>query len=138
MSFINDEQLEPSAPADEGQGEEAEHPLAFETEEEWLTGWALPNFRRRLNKGEFRWDPEWWRYEEAITLITSLWLSFEKMRWEGATGMASYMRDYFYPLMGELTSPDGPFWDYDPPVREDVPEQWPVQDMPEEIRESVN
>ncbi|MGO2432288.1 MAG: DUF4913 domain-containing protein, partial [Glutamicibacter arilaitensis] len=81
MSFINDEHLEQSAPADEGQGEEAEHPLAFETEEEWLTGWALPNFRRRLNKGEFRWDPEWWRYEEAITLITSLWLSFEKMRW---------------------------------------------------------
>lgn len=138
MSFINDENLEEPAAHDEAPASEPEQPLAFETEEEWLTQWGLPNFRRRLNKGDFRWDPEWWRYEEAITLITALWLSFEKMRWDGATGMASYMRDYFYPLMGELTSPDGPFWDYDPPVREGVPAEWPVQTMPEDLREGMN
>lgn len=138
MSFINDDDLETDEPVAAESDKDTEQPLAFETEEEWLTQWGLPNFRRKLNKGEFRWDPEWWRYEEAITLITALWLSFEKMRWEGATGMASYMRDYFYPLMGELTSPDGPFWDYDPPVRQGVPEQWPVQEMPAEIRETVN
>lgn len=133
MSFINDENLEEPAAHDEAPASEPEQPLAFETEEEWLTQWGLPNFRRRLNKGDFRWDPEWWLYEEAITLITALWLSFEKMRWDGATGMASYMRDYFYPLMGELTSPDGPFWDYDPPVRENVPCEWPAQTMPEDL-----
>ncbi|GAA2943615.1 DUF4913 domain-containing protein [Glutamicibacter bergerei] len=138
MSFINDENLETTEEPEASAAEESEQPLAFETEEEWLTQWGLPNFRRRLNKGEFRWDPEWWRYEEAITLITALWLSFEKMRWDGATGMASYMRDYFYPLMGELTSPDGPFWDYDPPVREDVPAEWPVQTLPEDLNEGMN
>jgi len=137
VSFINDDDLESTAPAAEEPAKDTEQPLAFETEEEWLTHWGLPNFRRKLNKGEFRWDPEWWRYEEAITLITALWLSFEKMRWEGATGMASYMRDYFYPLMGELTSPDGPFWDYDPPVRQGVPEQWPAQEMPAVLREAA-
>lgn len=134
MSFINDENLEEPAAHDEAPASEPEQPLAFETEEEWLTQWGLPNFRRRLNKGDFRWDPEWWRYEEAITLITALWLSFEKMRWDGATGMASYMRDYFYPLMGELTSPDGPFWDYDPPVREAVPSEWPIQPLSEGLK----
>lgn len=135
MSFINDENLEEPAPHDEAPANEPEQPLAFETEEEWLTQWGLPNFRRRLNKGDFRWDPEWWRYEEANTLITALWLSFEKMRWDGATGMASYMRDYFYPLMGELTSPDGPFWDYDPPVREGVPGEWKAVPIPRKALE---
>lgn len=109
---------------DETEKQEAEQEMAFETSEEWLTQWALPHYRRRFNAGGHKWDPAWWQYEEAQTVIEALWRTFEQMRWEGATGLASFMRDYFYPLMGQLTGPDGAFWAYDPPATTAPPATW--------------
>lgn len=43
------------------------------------------------------------------------------MRWDGACGIGAYFRDYLYPLMDRITAPDGPFWAYDPPLKDDVP-----------------
>lgn len=147
MSFVTDEAEETEfdgfpTPADNavtqtGASKERveEQPLAFEDPESWLNDWALPHYRRPLNKGTFKWDPSWWKYEEATTLITALWMTFEQMRWEGATGMASYMSDYFYPLMGQLTASEGPFWEYDPPQTEEPPATWPTTPLPEELKE---
>ncbi len=53
--------------------------------------------------------------------METLWETWEKMRWDGAGGIANYFRDYLYPLMDRITAPDGPFWAYDPPLKEDIP-----------------
>lgn len=47
------------------------------------------------------------------------------------------LNNYSYPLMGELISPDDPAWDYDLPVHEDIPNQWPFQETPDEIRDTA-
>lgn len=113
-----------------GQEESPERPLAFANAEEWVKEFALPHFRRPLNKSGFKWDPEWWKYEESGTVLEALWETWEQMRWSGATGIAAFFRDYFYPLMGQLTAPEGPFWQYDPPENDAVPAMWPSQDAP--------
>lgn len=118
------EQLSPPEPVQEPR------PLAYGNAEEWVVDWALPHFRRNLH-GDFRWAPDWWKYEEAGTVLEALWETFETMRWAGALGMAAYMRDYFYPLMGQLTAKDGPFWAYDHPKMTDVPDTWDTDVAPD-------
>lgn len=105
--------------------------LVFSNAGEWVEEFALPHFRRNLRGSEFKWDPKWWAYEEAGTVLEALWETWEQLRWEGATGIAIFFRDYFYPLMGHLTSPDGPFWQYDPPKEENVPGVWPSDPAPD-------
>lgn len=111
------EEFPPTAPA-------AKHPLFYPNAEAWVNGFMLPHFRRRPNAGPFRWDPRWWAYEESGTVIEGLWEVWEQKRWEGATGILDYFRDYFYPLLRELTGPEGPFWAYDPPKCKVPPEMW--------------
>lgn len=89
--------------------DEPEQPTSyFANAGEWVEKWALPHWRR--SDAGHKWDPQWWAYPEALTVLESLWRSWEQMRLEGLTGTAIYMRDYFYPLMQTLTSPEGPFW----------------------------
>ncbi|WP_413542880.1 DUF4913 domain-containing protein [Citricoccus nitrophenolicus] len=80
--------------------------------------------------GGRRWDPQWWRYEEAGTILEALWESWEQMRWEDAMTAVVWYRDYFWPVMDRLTAEDGPFWDYDPPRSTEVPPQWQVSPAP--------
>ena len=53
----------------------------FSTAQEWVTEWFLPHFRR--NPKAVRWDPQWWRHEEAGTVLEAMWGSWEATR---ATG----------------------------------------------------
>ncbi|MEV4488282.1 DUF4913 domain-containing protein [Micrococcus luteus] len=97
---------------------------------EWVSGWLLPHFRRNPNR--FRWDPQWWRYEEAGSVIEAMWRSWEQTRVDpDPRVMATWFRDVFYPLLGHLTSADGPFWNYSEPLaRTDVPAVFPVAPAP--------
>lgn len=52
--------------------------------------------------------------------------SGEQMRWKDAMTAVAWSSDYFWPAMDCLTTEDGPFWDYDPPRSDQVPEQWVV------------
>ena len=55
--------------AEEEQPEAAEP--VFSTAQEWVTEWFLPHFRR--NPKAVRWDPQWWRHEEAGTVLEAMW-----------------------------------------------------------------
>lgn len=109
--------------------EATQRELCYSNAEEWVNNWLLPHYRR--NPATHKWDPQWWRYEEVGTLMETLWETWEKMRWDGAGGIAAYFRDYLYPLMDRITAPDGPFWNYDPPLKEDVPPTLPSGPAPE-------
>ena len=101
----------------------------FNNAGEWVEQWALPHWRRNIKN--YQWDPRWWEYAEALTLLESLWRAWEQMRLEGLTGMAVYMRDYFYPLMRELTAADGVFWKVNDVHERELPERWPSEPVPE-------
>jgi hypothetical protein len=65
------------------------------------------------------------------------WRAFEALRLEGATGPAIFLRDYFDPMMREVTGPDGPFHlcAYISPGnsrnKHEVPLAWPAAEAPE-------
>lgn len=82
-------------------------PVYFEVEE-WVTGQFLPMFRRPLG-GEFRWCGEWWRHAEAITRLTALWHSWESLRLEPGTGIATWLRDHLDHQLPILLGRSGPF-----------------------------
>ena len=76
--------------------------------EEWVTGQFLPMFRRPLG-GEYRWCRQWWRHAEAITRLTALWHSWEALRLEPGTGIASWLRDHLDHQLPVLLGRAGPF-----------------------------
>jgi hypothetical protein len=100
----------------------------FENVAEWVEAFALPHWRR--NPSKHQWDPTWWQHTEALTVLEALWRAFEQMRLDGLTGMAVYMRDFFYPLMTTLTGPDGPFWRAADIEGGAVAKTWPSEPAP--------
>ena len=76
--------------------------------EDWVTGQFLPMFRRPLG-GEYRWCRQWWQHAEAITRLTALWHSWEALRLEPGTGMASWLRDHLDHQLPVLLGRGGPF-----------------------------
>lgn len=98
---------------------------------EWVSDWMLPHYRR--NPTRFRWDPQWWRYEEAGSLIEAMWSSWEQSRIDpDPRVMAGWFLNVFYPLMAKLTAEDGPFWDYRESLgRTAVPSVFPVAPPPD-------
>jgi hypothetical protein len=119
---------QPDPPATDPAAAEEDRPLFFPNVGEWVTEWLLPHYRR--NPAGRRWDPQWWRYEEAGSVLEALWESWEQMRWEDARAAVAWYRDCLWPVMDQLTSRDGPFWDYDPPRSADVPAQWEATPAP--------
>jgi len=105
--------------------------LVYPDAQAWVTEWFLPHFRR--NPKVFRWDPQWWRHEEAGTVIEAMWGSWEGVRATGDPGgMAAWFRDVFYPLSDRLTSEHGPFWNQHEALgREDVPPMLPAVPAPD-------
>lgn len=122
--------------SDEGTqpAEEVEPERLYRNAEDWLWDWGLQHFRR--NPKRFLWDERWWEYPESCDVIEALWMAFEHFRLDGPTGMAVYFRDYFYPLMRELTGEDGPFWrtrSADKFGGRQMPEVWPAELGPAEM-----
>ena len=65
-------------------------------------------FRRPLG-GEYRWCAEWWRHAEAITRLTALWHTWEALRLQPGTGMATWLRDHLDHQIPVLLGRTGPF-----------------------------
>lgn len=80
--------------------------------EEWVNDWLLPHYRRELGGSKRRWDPNWWHYEEVGGALEALWQAWEYLRRQPGTGVVVFYRDYLYPMMDQITAPDGPFWNY--------------------------
>lgn len=55
------------------------------------------------------WDPEWWRHDEAVMRLESLWRSWEHLRTDGATGTSVWWRDHADHHMPKLMAGEGPF-----------------------------
>ncbi|CAM3563370.1 DUF4913 domain-containing protein [Micrococcus flavus] len=108
---------------------EAAEPV-FATAQEWVTEWFLPHFRR--NPKAVRWDPQWWRHEEAGTVLEAMWGSWEATRATGDAGaMVAWFRDVFYPLTDRLTAENGPFWSIHEALgRVEVPDTLPHEPAP--------
>src|SRR5205823_343814 len=75
---------------------------------EWVTSHFLPMFRRPLG-GEYRWCPQWWPHAEAITRLTALWHTWEALRLQPGTGMATWLRDHLDHQLPVLLGRTGPF-----------------------------
>jgi Domain of unknown function (DUF4913) len=88
-------------------GQDAPEPL-YPGVESWVTGQFLPVYRRPLG-GEYRWCRRWWEHAEAIIRLTALWHSWEALRLEPGTGMASWLRDHLDHQMPVLMGRAGPF-----------------------------
>lgn len=66
----------------------------FASVDQWVSGWLLPMWTRDLHGDESTWCPQWWRHPEAVARLTALWLSWEHLRLDPATGMSSWWRDH--------------------------------------------
>lgn len=106
-----------------------ERPFMYADAEEWLQGYALPRYLRKLGSNR-KWAPNWYDYPEAYSVITALWESWEQMRWDGPQQILVFYRDYFYTMMDRLTAMDGPFHAYDKTTHTELPEPFPVWDAP--------
>jgi len=91
-----------------GSGDAPPPQPVYDGVEDWVTGQFLPMFRRPLG-GEYRWCRQWWQHAEAITRLTALWHSWEALRLEPGTGMASWLRDHLDHQLPVLLGRGGPF-----------------------------
>ncbi|CAI9411746.1 DUF4913 domain-containing protein [Aestuariimicrobium sp. T2.26MG-19.2B] len=113
MSFLDDPQLpdadpEPAPPAATA-GEGAAPALMYESADQWLREWMLPNWRPPLGELKYRWCPRWWLHPEAVNRIEALWRAWEHLRNDGLLGASVWWRDHFTHHWGTLTGTDGPF-----------------------------
>ncbi|MDU0328476.1 DUF4913 domain-containing protein [Microbacterium sp. KSW2-21] len=88
-------------------GEEPE--LYFGSVDEFVRGYLLPNYRRRVDGQRVVWAAEWWRYAEAVARLDALWRAWEHLRQDAQTGMSVWFRDHAEHHMSILLSPEGPF-----------------------------
>jgi hypothetical protein len=92
----------------DGPAEATPEPVYYALED-WLTGYFLPMFRRTLG-GEYRWCHQWWQHGEAISRLTSLWHSWEVLRLQPGTGIATWYREYLDHQLPILMGARGPFY----------------------------
>ncbi|PRB69453.1 DUF4913 domain-containing protein [Arthrobacter sp. MYb213] len=126
------------SPANEPEGtEEEERPFVYQDAEQWLHGYALPRYLRKLGPSGRAWAPNWYEYPEVYSLVSALWETWEQMRWDGPQQILVFYRDYFYPLFDRMTALDGPFHAYDKVMHPELPEMFPVQKAPSEYFRSA-
>lgn len=133
LEITEPEEAESESSVDEPS--EGEMPsLAYPNAGAWVNGWLLPHYRRELGGSKRRWDPNWWHYEEVGGALEALWQAWEHLRLEPGAGIAVFYRDYLYPIMEQLTAPDGPFWNYHgtytPAKSNTVPPAWETNPTP--------
>lgn len=96
------------AQLDEGEPEE-EPTLYFGSVDEFVRGYLLPNYRRRVDGQRVVWAAEWWKYAEAVARLDALWRAWEHLRLDPQTGMSVWFRDHAEHHMNVLLDPSGPF-----------------------------
>lgn len=89
--------------------EEEEPALYFGSVDEFVRGYLLPNYRRRVDGQRVVWAAEWWKYAEAVARLDALWRAWEHLRLDPQTGMSVWFRDHAEFHMGVLLDPSGPF-----------------------------
>jgi len=98
----------PPGPTAAGSGDPEPPRPVYDAVEDWVHGQFLPMFRRPLG-GEYRWCCQWWQHAEAIVRLTALWHSWEALRLEPGTGIATWLRDHVDHQLPVLLGRAGPF-----------------------------
>jgi hypothetical protein len=88
----------------------------------WVENWFLPTFRRKAGGTDSRWCAQWWAHAEALTRFEALWRSWEVLRLDPGTGLATWLRDYLDPQLAHLMSADGTFAQCAPDRHEPLPQ----------------
>jgi hypothetical protein len=100
-------------PAPDGTGTddeaEAEPQLLFGSVDEWVRVWLRVTYRRRIDGDKVKWEPDWWRFPEAVNRLDVLWRAWEQMRREPGASMSAWWRDHADHHMAVLMSATGPF-----------------------------
>ncbi len=100
----------------------------YGTVEEWVRDYLLPTFPRAAGElgagGRWRWCEQWWRHDEAVTILTALWYGWEHAAIQ-VTGMPDWLPRLYY-FLPILCGDDGPFRLCAPaagdlPARHDMP-----------------
>jgi hypothetical protein len=83
----------------------------YPTVEAWVRDYLLPTFSRPYGElgasSRWRWCEQWWRHDEAVTILTALWYG-----WEHAAVQTLGQLDWLprlYHLLPILCGDDGPF-----------------------------
>ena len=87
--------------------------LFYSSLTEWVEDWLTSMYIRK-NAEQLRWCPAWWAHPEAVVVLMALWEAWELQRVGEPGSMAQYLVTTFYPLMHELTGPNGTFRLCDP------------------------
>lgn len=80
----------------------------YETLDSWVREYFAPTFGRPIG-GDLRWCRRWQEHPEAITRLEALWRSWEALRLNPATGMATWLANFLDPQLAALLSRSGPF-----------------------------
>ncbi|WP_280343818.1 MULTISPECIES: DUF4913 domain-containing protein [Nocardia] len=117
-----------AAPSDAGDGAGGTAPAAIpagadpdQIDMDVLLEWVIANIgewaQRKLPRsttssanGAICWCSEWYEHPEAVTVLWSLRRSWLEAVVQPGAAMAVYFRDFFYPLLRNLTDPAGPFY----------------------------
>ena len=79
-------------------------PLQYATVEDWVRDYLLPSFPRPAGElgaaGRWRWCEQWWKHDEAVTILTALWYGWEHAAVQ-ALGMLDWLPRlyYFLPIL---------------------------------------
>jgi hypothetical protein len=88
--------------------DEPQQPL-YDTMAAWFKGWYHRTIERQMSPG-LVWCPQWWRHNEAISILTALWASWEGARVSGDPDAMIVWWERSTALLAHLTSADvGPF-----------------------------
>lgn len=83
----------------------------YPTVEAWVRDYLLPSFPRPAGElgaaGRWRWCEQWWRHDEAVTILTALWYGWEHSALK-VLGMLDWL-PRLYHLYPILLGDDGPF-----------------------------
>lgn len=81
---IEDDTVEPAGRApDDGDEDASSPPTRFNDMYEFMNTIITPVFSRKLSErsaAPVRWDPDWWRYPEAVLRADLMWRTFEVAR----------------------------------------------------------
>ncbi|GAA2960125.1 DUF4913 domain-containing protein, partial [Glutamicibacter bergerei] len=71
---LDGEALEPEQSPATGPEEaaEEERPFLYQDAEQWLHGYALPRYLRKLGPSGHAWAPNWYEYPEVYSLVSAL------------------------------------------------------------------
>lgn len=107
-----------TAPDTAGEAEQqaapdAPPPLVYGSTEEFLHEQLLPSYIRKQGR-QARWCKRWYLHAEAISRVTAMWRSWEKLRLEAGTGASDWWLHHADPHMRVLLDPEtGPFYNCD-------------------------